>query len=94
MLSPVAHSLVGLGGFLITAPNVTSFEDLIHKGRKRLLFFLFLSNLPDSDMIVGLMVQGNVHAFHAQFSHSLPAAFLMASGLAFICPLNNFKKDT
>jgi len=92
MPSPVAHSLVGVGGFLIAAPNVTSFEDLIHKGQTRLLFFLFLPNLPDFDMIVGLRVQGNVHACHTQFSHSLLAAFLMASGFAFICPLNNFKK--
>jgi membrane-bound metal-dependent hydrolase YbcI (DUF457 family) len=93
MPSPVAHSLVGLGAVLLTTPKDTSFKHLINKHYKKLFLFIFLANLPDIDMVAGLFfMNGNVHVFHGQLSHSFLAAFLMAAGIAFIWPLDSFKR--
>ena len=91
MPSPVAHSLVGAGGFVLLMPpaGLTSFSSILWEKRRELLFFIVMTNLPDLDMAVGFLLYGDVHTFHGLFSHSLFMAVPIALAASFIYPMGN-----
>ena len=70
---PLGHSAAGL-----------AIHDVYEKGRsalgrwKTLAFVIILTNLPDIDVLVGLIVYGNGNFFHRGPTHSLLFALIMA----------------
>ena len=70
---PLGHAAAGL-----------AIHDLYEKGRsalglwKTLAFVIVLTNLPDLDVLVGLIVHGNGNFFHRGPTHSLLFALIMA----------------
>jgi membrane-bound metal-dependent hydrolase YbcI (DUF457 family) len=70
---PLGHTAAGL-----------AIHDVYAKGRsslglwKTLLFVTVLTNLPDLDVLVGLIVRGNGNFFHRGPTHSLLFALIMA----------------
>ena len=70
---PLGHTAAGL-----------AIHDVYAKGRsalglwKTLTFVIVLTNLPDLDVLVGLMVHGNGNFFHRGPTHSLLFALIMA----------------
>ena len=72
---PLGHAAIGLATY-----ETVKKED---PGSSRISIFLFitiLANLPDVDVLVGLLTHGNGSLFHRGPTHSL--AFALASGLA------------
>ncbi|MGF1482301.1 MAG: metal-dependent hydrolase [Cyanophyceae cyanobacterium] len=70
MPSPVGHTLAGLCGYLLT--KTYAFKRL---NRQQLLISsVLISNLPDLDMLPGLLLFGEPGRFHRQASHSLLVA--------------------
>lgn len=89
MPSPVGHTLAGVCGFIVARPQVP------HRQRPWLFFgSVFVANLPDLDILPGLLLFGDPRTFHHQASHSLMAAvvtgFLVAI-LAGRCNLNRIR---
>jgi membrane-bound metal-dependent hydrolase YbcI (DUF457 family) len=69
---PLGHTAVGL------AVQDICFKD--HSATNRwpyVLFIAILANLPDIDVLIGLLFQGNGNAYHRGPTHSLAFAFLM-----------------
>ena len=70
---PLGHTAAGL-----------AIHDVYAKGRsplglwKTLAFVIVLTNLPDIDVLVGLIVHGNGNFFHRGPTHSLLFAVIMA----------------
>lgn len=70
---PLGHTAAGL-----------AIHDLYTKGSstvslwKALLFVIILTNLPDIDVLIGLIVHGNGNLFHRGPSHSFLFALAMA----------------
>jgi membrane-bound metal-dependent hydrolase YbcI (DUF457 family) len=70
---PLGHTAAGL-----------AIHDVYAKGRsplglwKTLVFVTVLTNLPDLDVLVGLIVHGNGNFFHRGPTHSLLFALIMA----------------
>ena len=70
---PLGHTAAGL-----------AIHDVYAKGRsglglwKTLAFVIVLTNLPDIDVLVGLIVYGNGNFFHRGPTHSLLFALIMA----------------
>ena len=70
---PLGHTAAGL-----------AIHDVYAKGRsplglwKTLAFVIVLTNLPDIDVLVGLIVHGNGNFFHRGPTHSLLFALIMA----------------
>jgi membrane-bound metal-dependent hydrolase YbcI (DUF457 family) len=70
---PLGHTAAGL-----------AIHDVYAKGRsalglwKTLAFVVVLTNLPDIDVLVGLIIQGNGNFFHRGPTHSLLFALIMA----------------
>ncbi len=73
MSLPLGHLAVGVAVHEISSDNsISPFRHL-----KLALFLLVLSNLPDLDILVGLLLEGNGSAFHRGPSHSILFAILM-----------------
>jgi hypothetical protein len=89
MPSPVAHSFVGVGGLVVLTQGTAlkSFSSFLWERRKEILFFIVVANLPDLDLVIGFLFEGNVHTFHGLFSHSLFLAIPMAWAASFLYPV-------
>ena len=76
---PLGHTALGLLTHECSSKKMISLSSL------RIMFFIIvLANLPDLDVIFGLILEGNGNAFHRGPTHSLVFAALMglvASGL-------------
>lgn len=72
MPSPVGHTIAGFGGLILARyyPNKNLSIPL-------LLSAVVLSNLPDIDMLPGLVLFGEPGRFHRQATHSLIVAVAM-----------------
>ena len=94
MPSPVAHSLVGAGAFLILTPEtgLKPLSFILWEKRRDLLFFTVMANLPDLDMVVGLLLNSHADTFHGLFSHSLLGAILMALAASLIYSIGSRRK--
>ena len=69
---PLGHTAIGLTTYELNGQKATPSTRV-----GVFLFILLLSNLPDLDMLVGLLVTGNAAAFHRGPSHSLLFAIMM-----------------
>jgi len=69
---PLGHTAIGLTTYELNGQKATPSQRLWV-----FLFVLLLSNLPDFDMLVGLVMTGNADAFHRGPSHSLLFAVVM-----------------
>ena len=69
---PLGHTAIGLATYELNGHKTTPAQRLWG-----LLFVVVLSNLPDLDMLVGLILTGNAHVFHRGPSHSLLLAVVM-----------------
>jgi len=77
MSLPIGHATIGFTAYSLFCGNGSSF------GRwKAPLGILILSNLPDVDVVLGIVLQGNGNAFHRGPTHSLIFA-LIAGFLAY-----------
>lgn len=81
---PLGHAAIG-----ITAVDFLSQDDSPKLHWKLFLFAAFLANLPDIDIVIGLILHGNGSFFHRGATHSLLFAlvmgFLAANGWK-LCP--------
>jgi len=69
---PLGHTAIGLCVYDIGNSNDTVRHRLIS-----VIFVTVLANLPDIDVVVGLLLKGNGNAFHRGPTHSLILALLM-----------------
>lgn len=94
MPSPVAHSLVGAGAFLILTPETGQkpLSSILWERKGEILFFIVMANLPDLDMVVGFLFYHHAHTYHGLFSHSLLGAVPMALVASLIYPMGNKRK--
>lgn len=63
---PLGHTAIGLATYEISDARASGWSRL-----SLLAFITFLSNLPDIDVIIGLLLTGNGDAFHRGPTHSL-----------------------
>lgn len=71
MSLPIGHATIGFTAYSLFCRNGSSL------GRwKAPLGILILSNLPDVDVVLGIVLQGNGSAFHRGPTHSLTFALL------------------
>ncbi len=68
---PIGHAVIGF-----TTQRIFSPEERASRAWKSLLGVLFLSNLPDVDVLLGIVFQGNGNVFHRGPTHSLIFAFI------------------
>ena len=68
---PIAHAAIGLTTYTLCRANESDFCRW-----KVLLGILIFSNLPDVDVVLGIVFQGNGNVFHRGPTHSLIFAFL------------------
>ena len=73
MSLPIGHATIGFPACSLFCKNESSL-----RGWKASLGILVLSNLPDIDVILGFVLQGNGSAFHRGPTHSL--AFALIAG--------------
>ena len=69
---PIGHTAIAAAVYEYTGKG-SAFDSL-----KRLAFIALLANLPDLDMLIGLLVEWNAQAFHRGPTHSL--VFAIAAG--------------
>ena len=69
---PLGHAAIGL-----TTHDVCSKNDSAFSRWKVFIFVLVLANLPDIDVVIGLVLEGNGCAFHRGPTHSLFFALFM-----------------
>jgi membrane-bound metal-dependent hydrolase YbcI (DUF457 family) len=69
---PLAHAAIGLATHEISEGNPS-----VYNPWKRLAFVVALANLPDLDMLAGLVVRGDGYVFHRGPTHSLLFALAM-----------------
>ena len=74
MPSPLGHATIGLATYAFSCKNRS-----ILSSWKALAFAAILANLPDLDVLVGLIAHGNGNLFHRGPSHSL--LFALTTGL-------------
>ena len=68
---PIGHATIGFTAYSLLSGNGSSL------GRwKAPLGILILSNLPDVDVVLGIVLQGNGNAFHRGPTHSLIFALI------------------
>ena len=69
---PIGHTAAGLVVFETMRPSA-------HRNSRlaQIVFIAVLANLPDLDVLLGLIVQGNGSAFHRGPSHSLLFALIV-----------------
>jgi membrane-bound metal-dependent hydrolase YbcI (DUF457 family) len=63
---PLGHAAIGL-----TTCNLCSRNNSAHDLLKIIIFVTILSNLPDIDVLVGLIFKGNGNIFHRGPTHSM-----------------------
>jgi hypothetical protein len=68
---PIGHAVIGF-----TTRRIFSAKESGGGGWKTLLAVLLLSNLPDVDVLLGIVFQGNGNVFHRGPTHSLMFAFV------------------
>ena len=68
---PIGHAVIGF-----TTRRIFSAEESGFGRWKTLLVVLLLSNLPDVDVLLGIVFQGNGNVFHRGPTHSLMFAFV------------------
>jgi membrane-bound metal-dependent hydrolase YbcI (DUF457 family) len=68
---PIGHAVLGF-----TTQHVLSAEESSYGRWKVLLGILILSNLPDLDVLLGIVFHGNGNVFHRGPTHSLIFAFI------------------
>ena len=69
---PLGHSAIGFATHCLISKNKSSFNQW-----KLAIFIIILSNLPDIDVLFGLILQGNGSAFHRGPTHSILFALIM-----------------
>ena len=72
---PLAHAALGLATHELLGENPP-----IHSPWRKLALIGLLANLPDIDVVIGLLLQGNGSAFHRGPTHSL----LFALGMGWL----------
>ena len=75
MPSPVGHTLAGLGGFVLMCQYPVRYLDKF----PLLLSAVVIANLPDIDMLPGLVLFGEPGRFHRQATHSLLVAVVIGA---------------
>jgi membrane-bound metal-dependent hydrolase YbcI (DUF457 family) len=89
---PLAHVAMGVAAY-----NLCCGAQSVLRMWKVAIFVSILANLPDIDVVVGLVVQGNGNAFHRGPTHSIGFAVFVgllasyASGLLPQIPKMSFK---
>lgn len=73
MSLPLGHLALGVTAYDFCADRVSVFRHW-----RTMVFVAILANLPDIDMIFGLVLQGNGCAFHRGPTHSLAFVLLMS----------------
>jgi hypothetical protein len=68
---PLGHTAIGLTTYELSA------NDSPFRRWKRFLYITILANLPDIDVVIGLVLTWNGNAFHRGPTHSLAFALLM-----------------
>ena len=69
---PLGHAAIGLTTHDVCSKNNTTFSQW-----KVVVFVAVLANLPDMDVVIGLIFQGNGSVFHRGPTHSLFFALFM-----------------
>ena len=69
---PMGHTAIGLATYELSTNNNSALSRL-----KIIIFLTILANLPDFDVIVGLLIKWNGNAFHRGPTHSLIFALIM-----------------
>jgi hypothetical protein len=69
---PMGHTAIGLATYELSKNNISKRNSL-----KLIIFLIILANLPDVDVIAGLLLQWNGNAFHRGPTHSLLFALIM-----------------
>jgi inner membrane protein len=82
MPSPIAHTLAGLGGFMLVHRPVAP-----PRRMWVLLISVVMANLADFDVLPGLLLLGDPTAFHHQGTHSLTAALTVGCSVAVLTKL-------
>lgn len=74
---PLGHTAIGWAALETARPSQpTDTSHRLGSPMARFIFAVFLANLPDLDVLFGLLVQGNGAAFHRGPTHSLLFALL------------------
>jgi membrane-bound metal-dependent hydrolase YbcI (DUF457 family) len=73
MSLPLGHMALGVTAYDFCADGVSVFRHW-----RTAVFVAILANLPDVDVVVGLVLQGNGSAFHRGPAHSIAFALLMS----------------
>ena len=73
MSLPLGHLAIGMTAYDLCSDNVSVFRHW-----RTAALVAVLANLPDIDMIIGLILQGNGSAFHRGPTHSIIFALLMS----------------
>jgi membrane-bound metal-dependent hydrolase YbcI (DUF457 family) len=69
---PMGHTAIGLATYELSTNNNSASSRL-----KIIIFLTILANMPDFDVIVGLLIKWNGNAFHRGPTHSLIFALIM-----------------
>ena len=69
---PMGHTAIGLATYELSTNNNSKINSL-----KLIIFLTILANLPDFDVIFGLLIKWNGNAFHRGPTHSLIFALIM-----------------
>jgi membrane-bound metal-dependent hydrolase YbcI (DUF457 family) len=69
---PLGHTAIGLAAYELDSDNNSATSRL-----KLIIFISVLANLPDLDVIIGLVVKWNGSAFHRGPTHSVIFALIM-----------------
>jgi membrane-bound metal-dependent hydrolase YbcI (DUF457 family) len=69
---PLGHSAIGFTTYCLISKSTSSFNQW-----KLAVFIIILSNLPDMDVLFGLILQNNGSAIHRGPTHSILFAFIM-----------------
>jgi membrane-bound metal-dependent hydrolase YbcI (DUF457 family) len=69
---PIGHSAIGFAAHSLISKDKSRVNNW-----KMALFIIILSNLPDIDVIFGLILQGNGSAYHRGPTHSILFALIM-----------------
>ncbi len=69
---PLGHTAIGLASYEFSSNNNDALSRL-----KIFIFITILANLPDFDVILGLLLKGNGNVFHRGPTHSLAFALIM-----------------
>jgi membrane-bound metal-dependent hydrolase YbcI (DUF457 family) len=69
---PLGHSAIGFATHCLVSKNTSSFNQW-----KLAIFIIILSNLPDIDVLFGLILQSNGSAFHRGPTHSILFALIL-----------------